>query len=178
MESQEIMTLAGADINQESRLVMRAVKQLLLDRVPIHPVVPGAHGIAHEEIEVFENLRDGAKEFKSGHFGLEGELHEAVAGVGWALVAIFFEVLGCLLGSPDNHFAAVNVSIVKSMQIVSTVSYIIRWPAAISSVAIACVTGDGSHCRSPASLTTPTEAKGRRIRTDGELIQFMKFAPV
>lgn len=54
MEGKQIVALASTNIHDESRLGGRPVQELAWHRKPINPVFSRTHGVAHEEIEVFE----------------------------------------------------------------------------------------------------------------------------
>lgn len=56
MERQQVMSLPCPNIHDQGRLLGCPFKKVLLHGEPIDPVVPGAHRVAHEGVEVLENL--------------------------------------------------------------------------------------------------------------------------
>ena len=107
MKRQQVMPLPRPNIHDQSRLLGRPLKKVLLHGEPIDPVVPGAHRVAHKGVEVLENLGHRAEELEGVELGLEGVLHEAVQGVRRAAVAGLAEEFGSFHGCADDHLAAV-----------------------------------------------------------------------
>jgi hypothetical protein len=134
------------------------------------PETPSSHAVSHEHIKVIKDLRYALEVVECSHLCVEGELDKAISGIRWTLMAILPEVPGCLLSSSNYCLTAGAVASALDLFLFQMYAYSILCPAAISSLAIAWVTGVGPHFLSSTSSTNLTADNGLKIRTGSQRI--------